>query len=223
MMRQLFIVVLLGALCASSAAQPADSPALRITHSRLRLNPELLRAFEAFEAGDIATAQAKYAQVLQAEPNNADALHGAAAVALRRNDRSRAADLYRRAVSADPRDAVAHAGLAGLFAESDPLEAENRLKTLIAAQPDEPSLHFALGNVYATAGRWHDAQRAFFSAHSADPEQSDYLFNLAVSLDQLRQGKLARQYYEKALALAARRPAGFDPAEATTRLKSLPP
>jgi Tfp pilus assembly protein PilF len=223
MAQLLFILALFCAFSPICAAQTTDPPALRITRSHVRLNPGLMRAFSAYETGDLAAADAEYRQVLRAEPNNAQALHGAAAVALRRKDRSRAADLYRRAVSADPRDAVAHAGLAGLYAGSDPLEAENRLKILIAAQPEESSLHFALGNLHAAAGRWHDAQRAFFSAYSGDPEQPDYLFNLAVSLDHLRQGKLARQYYEKALALAARRPAGFDPAQAATRLESLPP
>jgi uncharacterized protein HemY len=92
---------------------------------------------------------------------------------------------------------------------------------MIAEQPDEPALHFALANVYAASARWREAQQSFFSAYIGDPEQPDYLFNLAVSLDHLHQGKLAREFYEKAAAAAARRPAAFSPARIAERLREL--
>jgi Tfp pilus assembly protein PilF len=40
-------------------------------------------------------------------------------------------------------------------------------------------------------------------AYARDPDNADYLFNVAVSLDHLRQNKLAAQYYR--MALNARR------------------
>jgi uncharacterized protein HemY len=94
---------------------------------------------------------------------------------------------------------------------------------MIASQPDQPFLHFALGNVYAGQSRWPEAQRAYFKAYSGDPENPDYLFNLAVSLDQLHQGKLAMQYYNQAMAAASQRPAGFDKGQAANRLRELQP
>ncbi|HEX8988713.1 MAG TPA: tetratricopeptide repeat protein [Rhodocyclaceae bacterium] len=199
----------------------AEEPALRVTRSRIQINPALAHAYSSWNAGDLAGADAAYARVLKAEPANRDALHGTAAVALRLNDRDRAEDAYRRAVAADPNDAVAQAGLAGLQGEANPLAAESRLKSLIAGQPDQPCLQFALGNAYAAMKRWNDAQRAFFSAHAGDPGNPDYLFNLAISLDHLREHTLALSYYGKAIAAAGRRPAAFDPALAAARLKEL--
>jgi Tfp pilus assembly protein PilF len=208
--------------CLSAGDAVADTTFSIAKSVAQKMNPAVARGFAAYCGGDLATAEHEYAQALKTEPNNADALHGAAAVALRKDDRERAEFFYRKALGADPRDAVAQAALAGLRGQANPAATESRLKSLLAEQPEHPSLHFALGNIYATAERWSDAQQAFFNACAGDPGQPDYLFNLAVSLDHLRQDRLARTYYEKALAAARQHPAAFDPARATARLQELP-
>lgn len=208
---------------ARRAKPAAPKPAVQVIAAKTEAAPALTRAYAAFAAGDLAAASDDYAALLQAEPHNADALHGMAAIALRRGQLDDAADYYQRASAADPADAVALAGLAGLRGHTDPLAAESRLKSLIAAQPQQHLLHFALGNVFGTASRWPEAQQAFFHAYSADPGHPDYIFNLAVSLDQLRQSELAAQYYERAVAAARHRPAAFDPAQATARRQALRP
>ncbi|MDD5249617.1 MAG: tetratricopeptide repeat protein [Rhodocyclaceae bacterium] len=220
-----WLPLLLGPWASNAAAQTpaADQPALRISKAQPKLDPVLTRAFAALSVGDLEAADGAYAAALKSEASNPDALHGAAVVALRKNQRERAEEFYRRAVAADPTDAIAQAGLSGLGGNADPVAAESRLKTLIAAQPDQHCLQFALGNAYAAAGRWHDAQQAFFRAYSAAPDQPDYLFNLAVSLDHLRQAALARRYYAQALAAAEQKPASFDPAQAAARLRELRP
>jgi uncharacterized protein HemY len=196
-------------------------PELRVTRAQARLDPALLRGFEALTAGNLDAAEREYAVALKSAPNCRDALHGAAATALRKNDRARAEDHFRRAAAADPRDGFAIAGLAAL--SGYPPATEIRLKSLIAAQPEEAALHFALGNLYAASNRWRDAQEEFFAAHAAAPEQPDYLFNLAISLDRLHQPALARRFYDSALDAAAKRPAAFDPALVTARLRELAP
>lgn len=212
---------LLATGAAADKAASSATPAVRMTRSTPKLHAGLRLGFEAYRGGDLAAAEAQYGEALKAEPGNRHALHGAALVALRKGERDRAEEFYRRAVLADPRDAVAQSGLIALRGGGAAAAAEARLKSLIAEQPDEPSLQFAIGNVYAASGRWRDAQQAFFSAHSAAPDQPDYLFNLAVSLDHLNQRTLARRYYEKAVAAAAGNPAAFDPSQAALRLQEL--
>jgi Tfp pilus assembly protein PilF len=215
-----------GAEAGRSAAQrrtavpEADSP-IRITTGRLKLNPALTQAYDALNAGDFATARDEYGKVLQSDPRNPDALHGLAAIALKQNQFGIAEDYYLRAIESDPKDAVAQAGLLGLRGHGDPLASESRLKSLIAAQPDHPYLHFALGNVHAASGRWQEAQQGFFKAWSGDPDNPDYLFNLAVALDHLRQNRLAIQYYTQAVAAADKRPANFDKMLVAARLREL--
>ncbi|RLJ63745.1 Tfp pilus assembly protein PilF [Sulfurisoma sediminicola] len=211
---------------AAPAAAPADpaSP-VRITRSQLKVNPSLAQGFEALNAGDLATAQAEYERVLRSEPRNSDALHGLAAIALRQHNVAKAEDYWLKALEADPKDARAQAALinSGARGGADPQAQESRLKTLIAAQPEIAALHFALGNILARQARWNESQQAYFRAYSIEPENPDYAFNLAVSLDQLRQPRLAAQYYNQALATAAQRPAGFDKALVASRLRELQP
>ena len=195
--------------------------AVRIIASKAAANPVLVRALDAWNAGDLVAAAAAYASALVTEPRHADALEGLAAIALRRGQYERAEGLYLRALEADPANAVAVAGVLGLQHQDDASGVESRLKNLIAAQPDQPALRFALGNIYAGDDRWNEAQREYFHAHAGDPQQPDYLFNLAVSLDHLRQPKLAAEYYALALAASALRPAEFDRSTAAGRLREL--
>ena len=212
----------------AAAPRTADVDApVRISKSRLKVNTGAALGYEALNKGDLMTAKAEYLRLLEAEPKNGDALRGLAAVAMRQGDAATAGDWYLKALEADPKDASAQAGLIGLRGHGgepgDPMALESRLKTLISAQPDVGALHFALGNIFAQQNRWSEAQQAFFKAFSAEPEHPDYAFNLAVSLDHLRQGRLAAQYYNQALSLAAQRPSGFDKAQVATRLREIQP
>ena len=101
------------------------------------------------------------------------------------------------------------------------MQSESRLKTLIATNPEATQLHFALGNQYAQQARWAEAQAAFFKAYTGDSENADFAFNLAVSLDHLRQKALALQYYQRAIALAANRPVSFELTQIQTRIQEL--
>lgn len=206
----------------AAEAEPAEpaSP-IRITAGKLKMNPAVGRAYQALTEGDLATARRDYEQVLKGEPKNTDALHGLAAISLRQGRPDAAEGYYLSILEADPKDASAQAGLIGLRNQADPLQSESRLKTLLAGQPDSPFLNFALGNLYARQGRWNEAQQAYFQAYSADAENPDYQFNLAVSLEQLRQSRLALQYYQGALAAAAHRPAAFDKSQAEGRIREL--
>ena len=204
---------------AAPAAQ-AQSP-VRLSMGQQKINPLLDQAYQAFNRGEIDLAVSNWQKVLASDPRNADALHGLAAVAQQRQQTGEAADYYLRALEADPKDALALSGLVSLRTPTDTQSTESRLKTLLAEQPDSPYLNFALGNLYARSTRWAEAQQAYFKSHSADPGNPDYLFNLAVSLDQLHQPNLAIQYYKQALAAVTQQPVGFDATQVATRLKIL--
>lgn len=206
----------------SPAVEPAPANPIRISSRPLATNPALDEAYGAFQRGDLESARSAYERALAADPRNSDALHGAAAVALRQGHANEAEAYYERLVDANPTDAAAQSALLGLRSPADPAIAESRLKTLLVGQPESPALHFALGNLYGRQSRWSEAQQAYFRALTGDGDNPDYLFNLAVSLDQMHQPRLAAQYYRQAIAAAATRPAAFDIERATTRLNELP-
>ena len=201
---------------------PTDGP-IRITTSKQRLDPALEKGYDAFQRGDLPGARGAYETALRNDPNNIDALNGLAMTYLRGSRGDLAEPLFQRVVEIDPRNSLAQASLSGLRDPADPVQMESRLKVALADQPDAPHLYFSLGNLYARQNRWSDAQQAYFRAMSGDPENPDYLFNLAISLDRLHQVKLARQYYEQALNASERRPAGFDRTLAGERLRKLQP
>jgi len=179
------------------------------------------RGWDALQAGDLARAHEEYNRALQANPRDRDALLGLAAIDTRNQNFERAEARYLKVLELDPRDAYAQAALIGLRGGGDAQQSESRLKTLISQQPDSTALSFALGNQYASQRRWAEAQQAFFAAFSGDPENADYAYNLAISLDHLRQPRLALEYYQRALALAGNRPVGFNTAQAQARARDL--
>ncbi|NVD97503.1 lipopolysaccharide assembly protein LapB [Massilia sp. BJB1822] len=200
----------------------AESGELRIVRNSAaqQVPPLIQAAYQSFQAGDMAGAGQQYAQALQQDPNNRDALLGSAAVALREQRPAQASAAYLRLLELDPNDGEALAGLSSLRG-GDAGQTEGRLKAILQRAPESAPVHFALGNLYARQGRWPEAQQAFFRAYTGSPSNPDYAFNLAIGLDRLNQGKLALGYYERALALAQATRASFDQAAALRRLQEL--
>lgn len=209
------------------ALPPAESPqsgdTIRITRVPQKVSPSLTRAYDAYNRGETSVARTEYEAVLKADPHNIDALHGMAAIAQRDGKPEASVYYFQRILVANPKDAIAAAGLINLQGHADPAAAETRLKLIAAEQPDNPAPHFALGNLYAAKERWGDAQQAYFKAYHLDAANPDTLFNLAVSLEHLRQDKLAAQYYTQSIEAATRRPYGFDLGLAQSRLRALQP
>ena len=197
---------------------------IRLTRSQPAIDPALARGHASLQRGEIDLARREFEQTLRRDPNNTDALLALASIAQRQGRGADAEALRQRALVANPADPAAQAAaLSGSAAEADPQTAESRLKGLLSAQPESAPLNFALGNLYARQARWAEAQQVYFNAVAADGDNPDYLFNLAVSLDHLRQPRLAGQHYRMALEAAARRPAAFDRAGVEKRLAELTP
>ena len=205
-------------------SEPSAAPAPRSFGRRAvaRVNPGVAAGYAAYQAGDLERARLGYAQALRSEPRNIDALLGMAAVELRARQYASADRYYQRVLRLDPRNPHAHAGMLALRnQEMDPVAAESRVKSLIARDPAADGLQFTLGNQYAQQGRWGEAQQAYFKALAGDPKNPDFAYNLAVSLDHLRQVTPALQHYRLALQLAESRSAAFDTAATRSRIAQL--
>lgn len=209
---------------AAAPPKPTQPPPVRLTRTRpapVTVPAKLSEAYQAYQAGRLKEAELNYRDYLRFDPNNTDALNGLGAIAMRENRLTDAQQWFQRALTANPADAVALTGLASLNARGDSIDLARNARGPFDAAADTATSHFASGNALAAQGRWAEAQSAYFEAHTADPQNPDYLFNLAVSLDQLAQPALARDYYRRALDAAAGRPAAFDTSAAQTRLAQL--
>ncbi|NHZ92605.1 tetratricopeptide repeat protein [Massilia sp. CCM 8733] len=212
---------------APAAASPratvaADAGGIRVARVAKpeQVNPSLQSGFAAYNNGDLPAARQSYQSVLRQDPNNRDALLGMAALAARDKQAEQAAGIYTRLLELDPNDNDALAGLSSVR-QGDPGQSEGRLRRMVERNPDSGPLLFALGNLYARQGRWPEAQQHYFRAYSANPNNADYAFNLAIGLDRLNQGTLALTYYQRALELAPRGAVNFDRDAAATRAREL--
>lgn len=209
---------------AFTVTNDAGTPPLSFGRSKAPANQapsSLEKAYESYAQGNYAQAEQLYRERLHTDPKNADVLSALGTLALRAGRPEEARRFFRDALAADPKHEFARAQLLSLIAETDALNAESTLQTLLAEQPDSASLHFALGSLYAKTGRWKEAQNAFYQAYTLDTRQADILYNLAVSLDHLRQPRLARQFYEQAASATQSGVASFDPALAQRRALQL--
>lgn len=186
-----------------------------------RVSAELTSAYAALKSGDYAGARKLYGGVLQGDSLNLDAHLGMATALARGGDAGGAAQAFRRALEIDPRNSTALAGLLAVSDQSNPGALEVDLKSLLARHANSAALAFSLGNLYATQSRWSEAQQAYFDALRIEPENADYLYNLAVSLDHLKQPKLALDYYERAMATAGKAGAQFDHGQVSRRVNQL--
>ncbi len=205
------------------SSTPADTPPLKLAPSREtpRVSPDVARGYRELVSGDILAAHKSYAAALDADPMNLDALLGLATIEARSGNRMLASSHYRRALDIDPRNPTAMAGLASVAEFSRADNAETRLRGDLAMNPGSAALHFTLGNLFAIQSRWGEAQVEYFEAYRIEPTSGDYAYNLAVSLDHMRQPKLAAEYYERAIEAAHNQATQFDPQVAAHRLAQL--
>lgn len=205
---------------ASAPSQQAGSktPLQIEKHQAQSIDPLLNSAYLAYREGKFEPAQQLYREVLKLDERNTDALLGMAAIAQRRGSDSIAAHYYAKVLVLNPRDAVANAGMSALTTNDN---IESRLKFLLNEQQDSSSLHFALGNLYASQERWGEAQQAYFNAYKLESNNAALAFHLAISLERLGQKKLAAQYYQSAVQLDTSRSEGFDHAIISQRIEEL--
>jgi tetratricopeptide (TPR) repeat protein len=204
------------------APPAASETTASVSRAPAQVHPRVEAGYAAYLAGDLAAARSEYQQAVREETTNRDALLGLAALDVRAGRYESAEALYLRVLQVDPRDAQAQAALIALRSgRSDPLATESRVKTLLAADPSAHALNFALGNQLAQQNRWAEAQQEYFKAYTAEPDNADFAYNLAVSLDHLRQPRQALDYYQRAIGLSEKRGASFDLTAARLRATEL--
>ena len=201
-------------------ASPTGGAAFKIKRVSTpdKLHPRLLRAYAAWQSGDLVAAKRDYERVLRSDSRNRDALLGLGAIAIREGRWDEASERYTTLLRLNPRDSIAQAGLISVHENVDPLRGESQIKILLRAEPDAPHLHFTLGNLYAEQNRWGEAQAAYFDAYRLQSGNPNYTYNLAVSLDQLGKADAAAGYYRQALELAAENGAVFNQPSVRDRL-----
>ena len=187
-------------IVADSAAENAP---IEITKAKTEsgINEVLMRAYEAYNKGNDAQAQADYKLVLKQYGANIDAMLGLGAIAAREGRLADADGWYRKVLELEPRNELAKSGMLSIQQAGRPQVNESQIKSLLAASPTDANLHAALGDLYAGQGNWPAAQQTYFEAYRLNPS-AENAFNLGISLDQLGKSTIALPYYQEALQKA---------------------
>ena len=162
---------------------------------------------------DLGGAAAAYRRAIELQPHFAEAHVSLGIVLKTAGDLDAAIRCHEQALAIDPKLAVAHANLAiacGLRAarESSPAVQDSPreehiegLRRAVALDPHDPELHRNLGVLLQRAGRNEAAARAFNDALTRDPADLQSCLALGNCLVALGGHALARDAYEKWLAL----------------------
>jgi Tfp pilus assembly protein PilF len=193
----------------------------RSTDVPRRVPAEVSAGYESLRQGNMAAARRNYAAAIANDPTNVDAHLGLATAEARSGNRSEAAVEYRRVLDLDSRNSTALAALAALADFSRPEALEAQLRADLMRMPDSPALHYTLGNLLSAQSRWTEAQAEYYEAHRLDPGAADVMYNLAVSLDNVGQVRLAANFYARALEARRNQPSQFDAGAASRRLAEI--
>ncbi len=201
--------------------KPAIKKSINIVYKTVEDPIDVLvrQAYDAFIANDLERSNILYKKVLNRENKNRDALLGLSAIAVKQQRYEFARQKYLNLLKLDPKDSFALAGLSTISNRIDPQLNESQLKFMLREQPDAAHLYFALGSHYAAQRQWPEAQSAFFSAWSAENENADYCYNLAVSLDHLGKKNNAKDYYKLSIKLKKLKGGNFSIEDAKTRIQ----
>ena len=179
------------------------------------------QGFQAYSTGNLDLAGALYDRALELDPYNRDANLGVAAVATGTQNYLVAKQRYRHLLSLNPDDSLAFSALLNLVATTADSSLEHEMKVHVSQYQDNPALHAALGNYYSQLARWDEASNSYGVAVGLSPDTPDYLYNLAVTLDNLGDMRSAAETYQRAISLSEVGSYTFSVAEVRARLQTL--
>ena len=166
------------------------------------ISEALAIAIEHHQGGRLQAAEQIYRQILQVEPNHADALHLLGVIAAQFGKHDIAVEYMGRATQLDPANAMAHNNLGNaLMGQGKLEEAVASYRRALQLKPDYSEAHYNLGVALKEQGKLDEAVACYRRALASKPDYADAHNNLGIALKE--QGKLdeAVACYRRALRL----------------------
>ena len=143
-------------------------------------------AFQFHAAGQLAQAEARYRELLAADPDNAEALHLLGMLAHQTGRADEAIALLRRAVALAPAAAVYRCNLAGMLGKvGDNEAAAEQAHEALRLRPDFPEAHNNLGVALESLGRPAEAAAEFRQAIRLRPGYAEAFHHLGNAMRKL--------------------------------------
>ena len=153
-------------------------------------------------AGRLEEAEAMYRRVLEAHPDNADALHLLGVAARQAGRHDMAVDLIQQAIARNGRNPSFHANLGTALEVSGRREdAMAAYRRAIAIRPDYPEAYFKLGAALRAADKPNDAVQAFRRAIKIKPDYAEAYNELGALLRAGRKTDMAIEALRRAIKI----------------------
>ncbi|MBI2805983.1 MAG: tetratricopeptide repeat protein [Planctomycetes bacterium] len=161
----------------------------------------LQRALEFHKTGHLDQAELLYRNLLDDEPNHAEALHLLGVILHQRGQAEKAVRFMRRAVELQPNAAVMHCNLAEAYRAAGNLpEAVEHSQKAIRLQPHHADGHNHLGLALQGLGKLEEAVAAYRAAIGLRPDFALALNNLGSALRELKGNDEAEACFRDALS-----------------------
>jgi tetratricopeptide (TPR) repeat protein len=155
------------------------------------------------QAGNLVQAETLYKQVLQAAPNQPDALHLLGLIAKQKGDHKTAIQLMRKALSFNPNYIEAYVNLGATLQEQNNLtESAECYRKALALRPNYAEVHSNLGVVLKAQDNMPEAAESFVRAIALKPDFAEAFANLDSLLKEMTEPAEALVYYRKVLAIS---------------------
>jgi len=154
------------------------------------------------QRGDLATAESLYRQLLDAEPNNGDALHFMGILQHQLGNSDESLTFIGRAAAVMPRFPEVHNNMGNIYREIGRYrEAERCLRKAVALNPLFGPAHYNLGLALEAQGRLTEALESFLKGHKYQPDNPFNCVKIGNQLSYRHEFAEARLFYRQALAL----------------------
>lgn len=141
----------------------------------------LKQAYRHIHEGDYGSAEQLYRKVLNAEPENLDALHQFGRLKGQLGDYPGAADLLRQALSIKPDFADGHSDLGAILRLQGHNDAAIRhYQWAISLDANNITAHYNLGHAFKSAGELNKAELSFMEVLKRQPDFANAHYHLAV-------------------------------------------
>jgi protein O-GlcNAc transferase len=172
-------------------------------NSAQTIQQSLHQAVQNHTAGRLAQAEQLYRHILQADPNQPDALHLLGVLAHQTGNSEAAVELIGKAIMLKPEfeEAQNNLGLA-LQALGNLDTARDSFLKAVALKPDYAEAHSNLGNVLMGLGKMQDAEASFRQALAIKPDYVKACNNMGLALRDLGRLDEAIDTYQQAVSLS---------------------
>jgi predicted O-linked N-acetylglucosamine transferase (SPINDLY family) len=168
--------------CCLGKTEPA-APAAPIQDAQTALNEAVQAALQHHQAGRFQQAAEIYRQILQIQPDHADALHLLGVIAHQGGQHALALDLISRAIQSAPSIALYYCNIAPvLLALDQKNEALACYQKVVELQPDHVEALNNIGHLQQQLGRVDEAVASYQRAITIKPDYAEAHYNLGITL-----------------------------------------